>query len=368
METISTICVLHTPIPIEVGETTHQAPTNYPELRQQNILSTLSEKYPIIQNNSLLTLDDINMLDVHNPDMIRFLEGAFTSAPHTTDEGIIPYNFTKRPLLPYVDWRRLDLWRQAGLWCDDRFTPIFADTWTKALASASNSCAATNLIDRYRIIYCANLFPGHHATRSTYGGYCFLNNGALLAQMLRRSKKTEKMALLDTDYHAGNGAPDIFQNIPWPSLTISIHANPLLDYPFYTGYETENTSYKNRHAKNKPCVFQPFSNYNINIVFQPNTDLETYLGHLGKALDAICEFAPDVLIVPFGADTFRDDPDASSACRCQLEVDDYRVIGQVISSRFAGKIVVLQEGGYNMENVGLIVESFLDGLSSTPIM
>ncbi len=147
--------------------------------------------------------------------------------------------------------------------------------------------------------------------------------------------------------------PDIFAGLPDPTLTISIHANPALDYPFYTGYESENTnivSFKN-----------PQGHYNKNIVFQPGTTLAKYLKHLDDALALIRQFEPDVLIVPFGADTFKNDPDASSACRCQLEIVDYQVIGKAISDAFPGKIIVLQEGGYDMANVGFIVDLFLSG-------
>ena len=79
--------------------------------------------------------------------------------------------------------------------------------------------------------------PGHHAARDYYGGYCFLNNAAIAAQRLR-DDGAARVAILDVDYHHGNGTQDIFYERA-DVLYASIHADPSSDFPYFLGYADE---------------------------------------------------------------------------------------------------------------------------------
>ena len=78
--------------------------------------------------------------------------------------------------------------------------------------------------------------PGHHAARSMAGGYCFFNNAAIAAEAIVRATG-ERVAILDVDYHHGNGTQQIF----WRRgdvLYVSLHADPERQYPFFLGQPT----------------------------------------------------------------------------------------------------------------------------------
>lgn len=41
--------------------------------------------------------------------------------------------------------------------------------------------------------------------RPDLAGYCYINNAAVAVQMLRAQKGAQRVAVVDLDYHAGNG-------------------------------------------------------------------------------------------------------------------------------------------------------------------
>lgn len=357
--------------------TDNRVGTNKPELRHRLIRDKLlkNPNYKIHVSNSSLDDGWLQHLDVHDENMIDFLQNCYSSFEEggqgdsnfkgAEEKGLIPYNIRKKtynhnPLF------ELEYFRQMGFWADDALTPIFKDSWANAFNSAYNSfmahafinepkvakVASLEPVEPYNTIYCLNSQPGHHASYSSYGGYCFLNNAAIVAKSLLQKNKEKgsngikRVAILDIDYHAGNGTSQIFEdNSARNVLTVSIHANPALDYPFYSGYECENTE------------------TNINIIFNKGIEIKEYLLLLEKALNAIEQFGADCLVIAFGGDTFKNDPDASPTCRCSLGVQDYFTIGKTIKERFTGKKVITQEGGYDMENIDNIVFSFLEGFA-----
>ena len=242
-------------------------------------------------------------------------------------------------------------WKKIGLFCDDQITPIFENTWTTILESANNGIIAADLIvnnNEHNIYYCLNIYPGHHAGFSKYGGYCFVNNSAISAICLSESYK---VGILDLDYHAGNGTADIVDHLKNDNICcVSIHANPEYDYPFYEGYRDD---YENDNI--------------LNIPFEPNTKIDNYMIHIKEAVKFLISHNIDHLIIAFGGDTYKDDPDASELCRCGLDIDDYNTISRYIATELKKyktglKIIVTQEGGYELENIGKITESFINGL------
>lgn len=333
--------------------------TNKPELRFTNILEQLkNDGYKIIENNKLISIEELKNLQIHSIDMIDFLSNCYNSyqkylLTNPIDntfgnliDGIVPYNISNNLDKNIID--KLEYFRQIGFYSNDLITPIFSNTFVQAISSASNGFVVSNYIKQgYNLIYCANINPGHHAQTNKFGGYCYLNNGAICAKLLLDNIDLafRKIAILDIDYHAGDGTSQIFKSNP-NVLTISIHINPLYDYPFYSGYSDENTD------------------TNINYIFEPGCNICQYLDLIAKSMEEINKFNPDVLIIPFGGDTYKNDPDAIITNRTQIDIVDYKKISNQIYSNWTNKskpIIITQEGGYNMEKIGQIVKSFLSG-------
>lgn len=329
--------------------------SNKPEIRHFNILNALQSKSNanIIYPPNCLTIEILKDLNVHSPHMIDYLAKCYQSFITSPDNG---YDYINNGVTPYtflqgckskINLTQLDYWKQAGLFCKDTMTPIFEHTWETALSSANNSYCVKDYItpNEKQLIYCLNLYPGHHTGYDTYGGYCFLNNGAVCVKSLLQNNLIHKIGILDLDYHAGDGTYNIFKENSAIS-TVSIHADPLLDYPFYDGYSEEDILCNNK-----------------NITFGPNTDIDKYLLLLDDALRFLNESDIDVLIIAFGGDTYKNDPDASTSCRCLLDILDYKMIGEKIRSQYDTKpIIVTQEGGYEMNDIDKVVLSFLEGL------
>jgi acetoin utilization deacetylase AcuC-like enzyme len=324
--------------------------TNKPELRHSKIINICKSKYDILFLKLIITSNEIKKLNIHDPLMIDFIENSYLSfAKSQNDKNfssnnniLIPYNFPKEKNIDLI--KDLEYYKQTGFWCDDHYTPIHPNTWKTVLQTANicyNVYRFININDN-NIIYCLNIHPGHHATSYSFGGYCFLNNCAIITKSLLKFTEIKKIAILDIDYHAGNGTSEIFKNDE-NILTISIHINPKYDYPFYYGYETENTE------------------TNINLLFEPKTDINIYIKLLVKAINYIHKFAPDCLIIAFGGDTYKNDTDTNILSRCELEIEDYKKISKKIKDNFDKKIIISQEGGYNIENIDKIAESFLSG-------
>ena len=183
--------------------------------------------------------------------------------------------------------------------------------------------------------------PGHHAGRDYLGGYCYLNTAAITAQAALDAG-SRRVAILDVDYHHGNGTQDIF----WERGDVfyaSIHADPATDYPFYWGHADEVGEGEGRGAT-------------LNLPLPQGSGLEPFRRAQRVALEAIARFAPDLLIVSFGADTWEGDP----ISHFKLTTPDYAVLGRDIAA-CGWPTVVVMEGGYAVDALGVNVASFLGG-------
>ncbi|AYV78408.1 MAG: acetoin utilization deacetylase [Edafosvirus sp.] len=327
--------------------------TNKPFTRQKLIYTNLSNymQYDFIHlKTNELTIPELIKLNVHSKEYLNFLENCYDSYLSNPDpemlryDGIVPYHFSRRK--PYQSHNSVLLWRQAGYYCDDVVTPIYKNTFNNSMASANICYSAYNYLEKYKYIYCLTSSPGHHAMKDGYGGYCYLNNAMICAKKIQSENKDYKIAIFDIDFHHGNGTQDICWNDE-SCLAVSIHANPSFDFPSFSGFESEN----------KTNI--------VNIIFDKDAYLEKYLKSVDNALEYIKLFDPNILIIPFGADTLASDPDASELYKCGLKPIDFITIGTRISQKFKGKIIITQEGGYDLENVPEAVHNFLTGLSLT---
>lgn len=281
------------------------------------------------------------LLAVHDADYLAFLERAhhdWLAAGRSGDA--IGYTF------PVVRRRRLALGRidaEIGAYSYDAGTPIAAGTWQSAYWSAQAALTALDHLatsgDAHAFALCRP--PGHHAGRDYMGGYCYLNNAAIAARAAQ-ARGLGPVAILDIDYHHGNGTQDIFYDDPDVYFT-SIHADPRTDYPFYWGHADERGEGAGEGA-------------NLNLPLPRGTDGNSYRPALDTALAAIAGWGASFLIVSFGADTHSSDPISSFA----LEREDYGELAGAIAA-LGVPTLVLMEGGYAVGDLGLNVAAFLSG-------
>lgn len=184
--------------------------------------------------------------------------------------------------------------------------------------------------------------PGHHASRDQYGGYCFINNAAIAAEYMRE-QGASKVAILDVDFHHGNGTQAIFYDRN-DVMFLSLHGDPSHAFPHFLGYADEKGVNKGE-------------GFNINYPMQPNTPYSKWVEALDHALTSIRSYTPDSLIVSFGADTFENDPISFF----KLKSDDYFDMGARINALGLPTLTVM-EGGYAVEDIGINTVNFLIGL------
>ena len=182
--------------------------------------------------------------------------------------------------------------------------------------------------------------PGHHAERRSFGGFCYFGSTAMAANYLSAHGS---VAVLDVDYHHGNGTQDIFYERD-DVLTVSIHGHPHFAYPYFSGYADERGEGKGR-------------GYNLNVPLPEHVDGERYRAELAPVLKRILRFTPRFLVVALGLDTARGDPTGS----WELGPKDFAANGRMIG-RLGLPTLVVQEGGYKNRSLGVNARSFFQGL------
>jgi acetoin utilization deacetylase AcuC-like enzyme len=246
---------------------------------------------------------------------------------------------------PVVGRRPLALDRidaRLGAYSFDASSPIAPGTWESAYWSAQTALTAlAGLLAGEPAAFALCRPPGHHAGRDYLGGYCYLNNAAIAAEAARAAGR-ERVAILDVDYHHGNGTQDIFY-ARGDVLFVSIHADPRMDYPYYWGHEDEAGAGAGDGAT-------------LNLPLPRGADLAAYLPALDRALARIAGFAPELLVVSYGADTFAGDP----ISHFRLETPDYAALARRIAALGLPSLIVM-EGGYAVSALGANVASFLAG-------
>jgi acetoin utilization deacetylase AcuC-like enzyme len=280
--------------------------------------------------------DDHALERIHSPRYLDFLA-------HAWDDWVAldPVN-AQRDALPSV-WPtrgfRTDVVpdnfaARMGLFSFDAGTPLTSGTWVAAVAGAHCALsAAQQLVQGDRAAFALSRPPGHHAGADFFGGYCFLNNAALAAQHLRDGGMA-RVAVLDVDYHHGNGTQSIFYDRA-DVFFASLHGDPRTEYPFFLGHADETGT-----GAGLGC--------NLNIPLARGTGFETWFAALEHALAAIKRFGAEALVVSLGMDTFAGDPISGFT----LSSDDYLRVGERLA-RVGLPTVLVFEGGYAVAEVGV---------------
>jgi acetoin utilization deacetylase AcuC-like enzyme len=280
------------------------------------------------------------ILRVHPADYLDLLKTAHSDWLAAGRKGdAFPYAF------PVVRRRALALDRidaRLGRFAMDACSPIAAGTWEAAYWNAQTVLSAVDAVlagERSAFALCRP--PGHHAGADYVGGYCYLNTAAIAAEAAIAAGKP-RIAILDVDYHHGNGTQDIFYARS-DVLFVSIHADPATDFPFYWGHADESGEGEGEGAT-------------LNLPLPRGTAMAGFGGALDTALDRIAAFAPDFLICSYGADTFAGDPISYFS----IETADYALIARRIASLGLPTVIVM-EGGYAVDDLGGNVAAFLSG-------
>jgi acetoin utilization deacetylase AcuC-like enzyme len=309
--------------------------------RANNVLQAIRDQ-EIGALISPLNFGEDKLLRIHAPDYVQFLKNVWPEWLASDEKGA-----NARPdTFVGAGMRRADtecIAGKLGRYSFDSTTPFVEGSWQAIRASANIALTGADLLrggERQAFALCRP--PGHHANVDYCGGYCYLNNTALAAQSLLDGG-AKKIAVLDVDYHHGNGTQSIFYERN-DVLTVSLHADPSVEYPFFLGYADEPGSGAGH-------------GFNINYPLPFGTDWDKYEVALVDALHEVRRFEPDALVVALGLDTFVDDPTTHFG----IAADDYVQMGHSVAALGVPTLVVL-EGGYSVEHIGTNTVKFLTGL------
>lgn len=282
---------------------------------------------------------------VHAPGLLRYLETAWRDWRAAGEHGEMVPDSVLHPALregmgpvrePDTPEARL------GFWCYETMTPLGPGTYEAARSAVDVALTAADLVlGGERAAYGLCRPPGHHAPRSAYGGYCFLNNAAVTAEYLVHATGGP-VAILDVDFHHGNGTQQIFY-ARGDVLYVSLHGDPARAYPYFAGYVGETGAGDGVGAT-------------LNLPLPAGCSNTQYLDALDRALAAIGGFGGDTVVVSLGIDTYGRDPLGDFA----LTTPVYREVGKRVAA-LGRRLVILQEGGYYLPALGENVREWLRG-------
>jgi acetoin utilization deacetylase AcuC-like enzyme/GNAT superfamily N-acetyltransferase len=305
-------------------------------VRVSSILEEI-EKTELFHRIPRKRFSDRHLLAVHDKRFLNyFKEVATTIDP---EKSLFPDVF---PIRKNVHNPR-NVASHAGYYCIDIYSPINRNAYLAAREAVDATLSAAAAIERgEQFAYALVRPPGHHAGRDSFGGYCYFNSTAIAAHYLT---DCGRIAILDLDYHHGNGQQEIFYRRN-DVLTISIHADPVFEYPYFSGY-TEETGEDDG------------AGFNLNLPLKRGIDGPVHLRAIKRAIKRIRQFRPEVLVIALGLDTARNDP---SGTWCLDEID-FRNNGQTLGA-LGYPTLVVQEGGYDCSVLGRNAVAFLSGLWS----
>jgi acetoin utilization deacetylase AcuC-like enzyme len=314
--------------------------------RADLIRATLEETgAPIVDAT---THSDDALLGVHDPGLVEFLRTAWDSwqageMPDVTGQpDVVGYIYPTPGLLGDVDLHvPAALSARTGAWAFDTMTPVAQGTWEAARGAVDAALTAADLVlDGAPAAYACCRPPGHHVTRSAFGGSCYLNNAAVAAQYLR-NRGVARVAIVDVDAHHGNGAQAVF----WDRndvLTASVHVDPGAGwFPHFLGFADETGT------------------ANLNFPLAPGSGDAIWLAAVDRLVATAEEHDADALVVALGVDAAVDDPNSPLA----VTEEGYRKAGERLASLDVPTVLV-QEGGYVLETIGPLVRATLEGFES----
>ena len=324
--------------------------------RIEHVLRRLDERgFPAPQAPPACDLEPVRR--VHDAGYLDFLASAWEEWKREGFGGeVIATGFPARRMPSVRPPRNID--GKVGYYALAAETAITGGTWRAALSSCASAQAAQRHVAAALaehgargkapsrqgptpVAFALCRPPGHHAAIDMYGGYCFLNNAAVVAERFRGDGH-ERVAILDVDFHHGNGTQDIF-DARGDVLFASIHGHPEDAYPYFSGYAEERGSGEGEGAT-------------VNFPLRPGTAYERWCEALNRALERVADFGASALVVSLGVDAYHEDPISFF----RLDSDDFTDCGRRIAG-LALPTVFVMEGGYAIEAVGINTVNVLEG-------
>jgi acetoin utilization deacetylase AcuC-like enzyme len=289
----------------------------------------------------------VALLKIHSPAYLAFLQTAWQQwlalSPGNADVQPFPSVWPVRTLRHDVEPENFIA--KLGLYSMDNGTPLVAGTWAAVKGGADAAASAAALVSRgERSVFCATRPPGHHAGADFMGGYCFLNNAAVAAEALLASG-CQRIAVLDVDFHHGNGTQSIYYNRS-DVLFVSLHGDPQAAYPFYLGHADELGAGDGL-------------GFNLNFPLPAGTTAERWFAALDAACERVKSYRADALVVSLGLDTFAGDPISSF----KLQSPDFEKLGHRLAGLGLPAVLIL-EGGYAAQALGVNAVNVLSGFEA----
>jgi len=278
---------------------------------------------------------------VHSERYVRFLQqawGEWQALGHSHDA--LPLVWPVRDLRSDIEPEHID--GKLGFYAMDAGVAITAGTWQAVSSSANLALTGASLLhDGQRSAFALCRPPGHHAAAEYMGGYCYLNNAAIAAQW-SRDNGSQRVAVLDVDFHHGNGTQSIFYDRD-DVMFVSLHGDPRRSYPYFSGHRDET----GRGAG---------LGFNLNYPLPHGTAWDGYSEALQHACGQLRQYRPDLLVVSLGVDTYEGDP----ISHFRLASNDFFSIGAAIASIGVPTLFVM-EGGYMVDEIGINAVNVLQG-------
>jgi acetoin utilization deacetylase AcuC-like enzyme len=304
---------IHNP-PFEIYDGTKESYAEKPE-RIDSIVSAL-KRNGISKFYSPRSFSVKNILNLHQKEYLEFIKNR--SKKLKKDEVLYPSYFIQ-----------------------DTYTSIVSGTFAAAVNSVNIALTgAQSILSGNSKVYALCRPPGHHAEYKTMGGYCYFNNAAIAADYL---SKNGKVAIMDIDFHHGNGTQSIFYKRA-DVFYVSIHADPRVKFPYGSGFVEE-------------CGEGKGLGFNRNYQLPLGITDKQYLKVLRKAINNVGQFAPKFLVVSAGFDTYEKDPIGGF----KLTIPFYKTIGEEIA-KLGLPTLIIQEGGYCVNDLGEIAYSLILGI------
>ncbi len=304
-------------------------------VRARSILAEL-EKSELFERTKASRFPGRHIREVHDSAMVDYLTRACLATP--PEKSIYPYVFPIRNAARPPKEATV----RAGYYCIDTFTPLNGNAYLAARGAVDCALTAAELVlEGTPLAYALVRPPGHHAERRAFGGFCYFNNSAIAAQYL---SAYGRVAVLDSDYHHGNGTQNIFYERD-DVLTVSVHGHPSFAYPYFAGFADETGRGRG-------------SGYNLNIPLAETITSKQHSDAVARALRRIARHETDYLVLATGFDTAKGDPTGTWPNRAA----DFEALGRQIGQ--AGfPTVVVQEGGYRVRTLGVNARRFFTGLA-----
>jgi acetoin utilization deacetylase AcuC-like enzyme len=285
---------------------------------------------------------------VHSPSMVDWLEEAWRECrPYSEFEEVIPdvFRHTGFDIAGSIARTPTGPMARLGYYSFDTMTPIVEGTYAASRSAVDVALSALeSTLSTGEVSYGLCRPPGHHASTSMIGGYCFFNNAAITAAEMAR-RLNAPVAIIDVDYHHGNGTQSIFYGRD-DVFYASLHGSPERAFPYFLGYGDEKGSGRGL-------------GWNHNVELEKGCSDRQYLDLLAGVLQVVAQKDVAGAVISLGVDTYENDPISDLA----LTKGAYHAMGRLLAG-LSVPTVVVQEGGYDQAELGTNVRSFLRGIAN----